>query len=121
MQQLFSLFVFLFFCQFTKAQEFATPTETPTGKVLVTTVDGKTAYGKFTSFTWEARGLGNFRIKDSASGETIKFEPENVKTFKFISKPMFGFMRKKEMKQLKMSISLLIKYLILKKRINFCY
>lgn len=95
MKQLFSLLAFLFFCQLIKAQEFATPTETPTGKALVTTVDGKTAYGKFTSFTWEARGLGNFRIKDSATGETIKFEPENVKTFKFISKPMFGFMRKK--------------------------
>ena len=42
MKQLFSLLAFLFIFQLTKAQEFLTPLETLTGKVQVTTVDGKT-------------------------------------------------------------------------------
>jgi hypothetical protein len=80
MKQLFSLLAFLFIFQLTKAQEFLTPLETLTGKVQVTTVDGKTVYGKLTSVSFEARGLGNFRVKDSATDEVIKFTPENVKT-----------------------------------------
>lgn len=80
MKQLFSLFAILCFCQLINAQEFLTPLETLTGKVQVTTVDGKTVYGKLTSVTFEARGLGNFRVKDSATEEVIKFTPENVKT-----------------------------------------
>lgn len=80
MKQLFSLLAFLFIFQLTKAQEFLTPLETLTGKVQVTTVDGKTVYGKITSVSFEARGLGNFRVRDSATDEVIKFTPENVKT-----------------------------------------
>lgn len=80
MKQLFSLLAFLFIFHLTKAQEFLTPLETLTGKVQVTTVDGKTVYGKLTSVSFEARGLGNFRVKDSATDEVIKFTPENVKT-----------------------------------------
>jgi hypothetical protein len=80
MKQLFSLLAFLFIFHITKAQEFLTPLETLTGKVQVTTVDGKTVYGKLTSVSFEARGLGNFRVKDSATDEVIKFTPENVKT-----------------------------------------
>jgi hypothetical protein len=80
MKQLFSLLAFLFIFQLTKAQEFLTPLETLTGKVQVTTVEGKTVYGKLTSVSFEARGLGNFRVKDSATDEVIKFTPENVKT-----------------------------------------
>ena len=80
MKQLFSLLAFLFIFHLTKAQEFLTPLETLTGKVQVTPVDGKTVYGKLTSVSFEARGLGNFRVKDSATDEVIKFTPENVKT-----------------------------------------
>lgn len=80
MKQLFSLLAFLFIFHLTKAQEFLTPLETLTGKVQVTTVDGKTVYGKLTSVSFEARGLGNFRVKDSATDEVIKFTPENVKS-----------------------------------------
>jgi hypothetical protein len=82
MKQIFSALLMLFISQISIAQDFLTPLEALSGKTQtqVTTVDGKIIYGKFTSYTLEARGLGNFRIKDSATDEVVKFTPENVKT-----------------------------------------
>lgn len=82
MKQIISALVMLFISQISIAQDFLTPVEALSGKTLtqVTTVDGKTIYGKITYYTLEARGLGNFRIKDSATDEVVKFTPETVKT-----------------------------------------
>lgn len=82
MKQLFSALVLLCISQFSIAQEFLTPIEALSGKSMsqVTTVDGKNIYGRITSLVFEARGLGNFKIKDSATEEVVKFTPENVKT-----------------------------------------
>lgn len=80
MKQLFSLFAFLFFCQLTKAQTFLTPLENLSGMAQVTTADGKIIRGKIITANVQARGLGDFKIKDSATDESVKFEAENVKT-----------------------------------------
>lgn len=80
MKQFISALLLLCVCHYSFAQNFLTPLEVLTGKATVTTVDGKTVTGKLTSYTFEARGLGNFKIKDSATNEVTKFEPENVKT-----------------------------------------
>lgn len=82
MKQIFSALVMLFISQISIAQDFLTPVEVLSGKTQtqVTTTDGKIVYGKFTSYTLEARGLGNFKIKDSATDEVVKYTPENVKS-----------------------------------------
>ncbi len=82
MKQLFSLFVFLFFCQLTKAQDFLPATKEIFGTVNVTTIDGRNIVGLINSTNKTGEYITSFKIKDSATGESIKLKVEDIKLLK---------------------------------------
>ena len=66
------------------SQVFFDPVEMLHGQAIVTTVTGKEIKGELVASVYEARGLGSFKIKDSATGEDIKFTSLEVKQLRVV-------------------------------------
>jgi hypothetical protein len=83
MKHLFSLIAFLLFCHLTKAQDFFIPsTKDLSGKLELQTVNGRTIVGVIGSTNTTNDYITSFKIKDSATGESVKIKIEEVKVVK---------------------------------------